>query len=261
MNAVHKINGLFVLTYQIERIIRYIRIRLKTPSYNTCQPRDVVPHWNSVLCVLRNPSCGQCVNINPWLSSPFQAIPYCKISTNARNHKIKRQHFACVWTMCGQLFIAVLQWRYPPSLILRFQWHKVPILLHLQAHPISCQQATMSAFPFHPHESILPALSPDYASLVCPHAQSYWTWEYLFLSIQLNWRCNTPCSSLRAFILFPNNNIFYYFSRCPNLRFPNSHQSQHHCVWLFQPLEAFLSAFLLLVMTYLFPLRFLLLIL
>lgn len=35
MNAVHKINGLFVLTYQIERIIRYIRIRLKTPSYNT----------------------------------------------------------------------------------------------------------------------------------------------------------------------------------------------------------------------------------
>ena len=222
MNAVHKINGLDILTYQIERIIRYIRIRLKTPSYNTCQPRDVVPHWNSVLCVLRNP---------------------------------------IMWTMCGQLFIAVLQWRYPPSLILRFQWHKVPILLHLQAHPISCQQATMLAFPFHPHESILPALSPDYASLVCPHAQSYWTWEYLFLSIQLNWRCNTPCSSLRAFILFPNNNIFYYFSRCPNLRFPNSHQSQHHCVWLFQPLEAFLSAFLLLVMTYLFPLRFLLLIL
>ena len=35
MNAVHKINGLFVLTYQIKRIIRYIRIRLKTPSYNT----------------------------------------------------------------------------------------------------------------------------------------------------------------------------------------------------------------------------------
>ena len=35
MNAVHKINGLFVLTYQIDRIIRYIRIRLKTPSYNT----------------------------------------------------------------------------------------------------------------------------------------------------------------------------------------------------------------------------------
>ena len=35
MNAVHKINGLFVLTYQIERIIHYIRIRLKTPSYNT----------------------------------------------------------------------------------------------------------------------------------------------------------------------------------------------------------------------------------
>ena len=35
MNAVHKINGLDILTYQIERIIRYIRIRLKTPSYNT----------------------------------------------------------------------------------------------------------------------------------------------------------------------------------------------------------------------------------
>ena len=38
MNAVHKINGLFVLTYQIKRIIRYIRIRLKTPSYNTFHP-------------------------------------------------------------------------------------------------------------------------------------------------------------------------------------------------------------------------------
>ncbi len=35
MNAVHKINGLDSLTYQIKRIIRYIRIRLKTPSYNT----------------------------------------------------------------------------------------------------------------------------------------------------------------------------------------------------------------------------------
>ena len=35
MNAVHKINGLDFLTYQIDRIIRYIRIRLKTPSYNT----------------------------------------------------------------------------------------------------------------------------------------------------------------------------------------------------------------------------------
>ena len=34
MNAVHKINGLVFLTYQIDRIIRYIRIRLKTPSYN-----------------------------------------------------------------------------------------------------------------------------------------------------------------------------------------------------------------------------------
>ena len=38
MNAVHKINGLFSLTYQIKCIIRYIRIRLKTPSYNTFHP-------------------------------------------------------------------------------------------------------------------------------------------------------------------------------------------------------------------------------
>ena len=38
MNAVHKINGLDFLTYQIKRIIRYIRIRLKTPSYNTFHP-------------------------------------------------------------------------------------------------------------------------------------------------------------------------------------------------------------------------------
>ena len=45
MNAVHTINGLFVLTYQIERIIRYIRIRLKTPSYNTFHP----PHKTVLL--------------------------------------------------------------------------------------------------------------------------------------------------------------------------------------------------------------------
>ena len=32
MNAVHKFNGLFVLNPQAERIIRYIRITLKTPS-------------------------------------------------------------------------------------------------------------------------------------------------------------------------------------------------------------------------------------
>ena len=44
------------------------------------------------------------------------------------------------------------------------------------------------------------------------------------------WRCNIPCSSLRDLILFPNNIVFYFFSCYPNLQFPKSHQSQHHCV-------------------------------
>ena len=35
---------------------------------------------------------------NPWSSSPFQVISFCKVSANARNCKIKWQDFACVWT-------------------------------------------------------------------------------------------------------------------------------------------------------------------
>ena len=62
------------------------------------QPLSVVHYWNTTFCVLRNPFCGQYVDINPWLSSPFQAISFCKDSANAWNHKIKQQYFAYVWT-------------------------------------------------------------------------------------------------------------------------------------------------------------------
>ena len=71
------------------------------PLSNPVNPEML--HHTEIQCFAykETPSCGQCVDTNPWLSSPFQAISYCKISTNAWNHKIKRQYFACVWTKCG----------------------------------------------------------------------------------------------------------------------------------------------------------------
>lgn len=45
MVADRKINGLFVLTSQVKRIIRYIRIRLKTLSNDSISPfkKTVLP--------------------------------------------------------------------------------------------------------------------------------------------------------------------------------------------------------------------------
>ena len=73
MNAVHKINGQFVLTYQIERIIRYIRIRLKTPSYNTFHtPQKKQFYYKNELFLKKTQKHLVRIKIMPTFASQFR---------------------------------------------------------------------------------------------------------------------------------------------------------------------------------------------